>query len=91
MRPAGAPSTVRGRIHGASLTLYGPGWAARRADKIVVDADAFVVDRSAGAPADTGDSPSSGAPGSGAPGSGVPGSGVNRDAPIGDAPGGLAR
>jgi hypothetical protein len=56
--PRGA--TVQGQIHGASLTLYGPGWAARRADKIIVDADAFVVDRSPSAGSGTGTGTGSG-------------------------------
>lgn len=46
--------TVHGRIRGAALTLYGPGWAARRAGKIVVEADAFVIDRSAAEPSGAG-------------------------------------
>jgi len=40
--------TVRGQVDGAALTLYGPGRATRHGRRVVVDADALVVDRPGG-------------------------------------------
>jgi hypothetical protein len=38
-------ATVHGQLDRTSLTLYGPGQATRRNRQIVIEADAFVVDR----------------------------------------------
>jgi hypothetical protein len=52
--PEGTPvsvipgASIRGELAGASFTLYGPGWAMRRGQRIIADAEALVVDRPGG-------------------------------------------
>jgi TolA-binding protein len=41
---ASARGAIRRHIDGAELTLYGPGWIGRRADRLAADGPALVVD-----------------------------------------------